>query len=128
MLAPHCQKQAARPWLRRFGAGMAVLGLCVSTLAQAFTIGHARVESAIDEPLQFSVLITAIDPATIEQLDVQVAPAAAWQALGLQPLSAVLDAQGQLLPAHTPAAVCARFFSPQPVDEPFIDCLDVITL
>src|SRR5690625_6699553 len=87
-----------RPWFARLCRAVAVLGLCFSTTLHALTIGHSRIESAADENLQLSVLISGVPNQDIEQLEVQVAPREKWLELGLEPLQQVLEARVQISP------------------------------
>lgn len=106
----------------------AVLGLCISTAASAFSIGHARIESGPDEQLQFSVLIRDVPAGQREDLQVQVAPVAAWQELGLRPQPEVLEADVQLQPGPSDNTVLVRFHGRQPVAAQVVDALIDVNL
>lgn len=130
MKAPHCQtdRVASRAPTRRAGYLVAVLGLCFSTVAGAFSIGHARIESGQGEQLQFSVQIRGVAAQEQSQLQVQVAPVAAWQELGLEPLPVVLDARVELQPGPVDNTVIARFYGQQPAAGTVIDALIDVNL
>lgn len=130
MKAPHCQTNRAAPraMSRRAGYLVAVLGLCFSTVVSAFSIGHARIESSQDEQLQFSVQIRGVAAQDQQQLQVQVAPIAAWQELGLEPLPVVMNARVALQPGPVDNTVIARFYGQQPAAVTVIDALIDVNL
>lgn len=113
----------SKPWLARLCRAVAVLGLCFSATLHALTIGHSRVESAADENLQLSVLISGVSSQDVEQLEVQVAPREKWLALGLEPLQQVLEARVQISPGPRPESVQVRFIGAAPVEQSVIDLL-----
>jgi len=112
-----------RPWFARLCRAVAVLGLCFSATLHALTIGHSRIESAADENLQLSVLISGVSNQDIEQLEVQVAPREKWLELGLEPLQQVLEARVQISPGPRPDSVQVRFIGAAPVEQSVIDLL-----
>lgn len=118
----HVQRRAS-PWPMRLCRAVAVLGLSFSAAVQALTIGHSRVESAATDNVQLSVIISGVSAAEAEQLDVRIAPSEAWQALGLKPLSAVINARVDLTPGPRPDSVRVRFLGDAPVDSSVIDLL-----
>src|SRR5699024_2017820 len=124
MLAKHRHSQhISRLWFARLCRAVAVLGLCFSATLHALTVGHSRVESAADENLQLSVLISGVSSQDLNQLDVQVAPRASWSEFGLEPLPEVLNAQVELTPGPRPDSVQVRFLSAAPVEQSVIDLL-----
>lgn len=125
MQAPyrHVNRTVTRARLSRARSLVAMLGLCFSTAVSAFSIGHARVESGYEEPLQFSVLVRGISAQELAQLKVQMAPVSAWQELGLEPLPMVLNAELQLQPGPTNDTVVLRFFGQKPAPTQVIDAL-----
>jgi pilus assembly protein FimV len=73
-------------FVRRSWAAWAVLGaLAAAPMAQAATFGHARLASAVGQPLVIVVPVTGLTAADLQTLAARPAPAAAWTEAGLTP-------------------------------------------
>ena len=74
----HCRSLGA---ILKWSAGAAAVLSALST--QAAVLGHSRVTSLPDQPLQIAVQIKDLSPAEINTLTATIAPMAAWQEAGL---------------------------------------------
>jgi|GEM_PF-1857929 len=131
MSTSHCHKKNKahqRHWATGIASLMAVWGLSFASVVHAFEIGHARIESAPGQPLQFSILLKELSPQDKEELVVRMAPKAIWQELGLSPQPGILHAQVALFDGQQAQTMVARFNSPEIIEQPVIDLVIEVEL
>ena len=113
----HCRRMSA--YLLSAGAA-AVFGVFS---AQAATLGHSRVTSLPQQPLRIVVQIKDLSPAERQSLSVQVAPAAAWQEVGLTPPVVLDSLSAQLVVGVTPNNMQLVLQSAQVAQDSVLDVL-----
>ena len=71
--------------LRRSWLSLALASVLAAPAAQAASFGHARLASAVGQPLVIVVPVTQLTVADLQSLSARPAPAAAWSQAGLTP-------------------------------------------
>lgn len=106
-----------------------VVAVLCTLPAHAMTLGHSRVVSMPNQPLQIAVQIKELSAGELQALTARVAPQAAWQGAGLVPPVA-LDSIGVVVqPAAQPGQARLLLQSAQSSANDVIDVLiDVSTL
>ncbi|ROO22394.1 FimV/HubP family polar landmark protein, partial [Salinisphaera orenii] len=111
------------PTIRRFGAGLAVL-LCLGHAGAAFALGFGdlRLESALNEPLDARVALTALSADEADTLSVRVAPPAMFERFGIERTALADDIRIDVTATGSGQAQ-ARLTTRAPVREPFVRVL-----
>ncbi|MVW71244.1 FimV/HubP family polar landmark protein [Bordetella sp. 15P40C-2] len=99
------------------------LGSFSGSLAQAATVGHARVVSAPGAPLQVVVPLADLTPEEQASLQISVPPAAAWQRAGVVPPVPVDSLRVRVLPGAQANRKTVRLESTQPIATSTVEVL-----
>ena len=111
------------PTIRRLGAGLAVL-LCLGYAGAAFALGFGalRLESALNEPLDARVTLTALSADEADTLSVRVAPPAMFERFGIERTALADDIRIDVAATGSGQAQL-RLTTRGPVREPFVRIL-----
>jgi len=96
----------------RYGAA-AALGLTLTGLAHAMQFGHARLLSGSGQALRADVVIVQLSPQELADLQVRLAPEAAWREAHLTPPVELSSLHVQLLDGFRAGTRVARLTSSQ---------------
>ncbi|MVW80438.1 type IV pilus assembly protein FimV [Bordetella sp. 02P26C-1] len=99
------------------------LGSFSGSLAQAATVGHARVVSAPGAPLQVVVPLADLTPEEQASLQISVPPATAWQRAGVVPPVPVDSLRVRVLPGAQANRKTVRLESTQPIATSTVEVL-----
>src|SRR5690606_9579189 len=103
--------------------GALAAALLVCSAAQAASLGHARVVSALGEPLLINVPIIELTADDLRTLAVSPAPEAAWAQAGLTPPVDLKTLQLRLADGYTPGTKVVQLRSSQVFDKAVADLL-----
>jgi len=121
-LMPQHSRRARRYGARHLAAAL-TLGAAMVSGAQAAKIGHARVVSAPDAPLQVLIPLLELTPDELASMRVTLADEAAWQRAGLRPPTPLNSITMQFEPVKGAAHGAIRLRSTQALSASTVDIL-----
>ncbi|NYT23604.1 hypothetical protein H0A73_08315 [Alcaligenaceae bacterium] len=124
MLMSHCGSgPAVLASKAKYLIGALIAASAAISAAQAATLGHSRVVSALGQPLHVEIPVTQLTQQEIGSLRAVPAPAGAWREAGMTPPVALDSMRLMLLDGYRADVKVIQLRSEQAFDQPIVDIL-----